>query len=106
MATITFINQINEFEKELNEQIHIHMMATKGRKCITMLDGFVLEKDDEKKFMKTCQKKFSTNGYKKLIPEINEKTELICFAGDVRYALKELLQQEYEKSESTIRVHG
>lgn len=53
MATITFINQINEFEKELNEQIHIHMMATKGRKCITMLDGFVLEKDDEKKFMKT-----------------------------------------------------
>lgn len=103
---ITFINQINEFEKELNEEIHIHMMSTKGRKCITMLDGFILEKEDEKKFLKTCQKKFSTNGYKKLIPEINEKTEVICFAGDVRYALKELLQKEYEKSESTIRVHG
>lgn len=56
--------------------------------------------------MKTCQKKFSTSGYKKLIPEINEKTEVICFAGDIRYALKELLQQEYEKGESTIRVHG
>jgi translation initiation factor 1 (eIF-1/SUI1) len=103
---ITFTNQINEFEKELHEQIHIHMMATRGRKCITMLDGFVLEKEDEKKFMKICQKLFSTNGYKKLIPEINEKTEVICFAGDFRYALKELLQQEYEKNDSTIHVHG
>jgi translation initiation factor 1 (eIF-1/SUI1) len=106
MTTITFNNQINDFEKELYEEIHIHMMATKGKKCITMLDGFVLEKEDEKKFMKMCQKKFSTNGYKKLILEINQKTEVICFSGDVRYALKELLQQEYEKSDSIIRVHG
>ena len=53
--------------------------------------------------MKLCQKQFSTSGYKKLIPEINEKTEVICFAGDVRYALKEI---EYDKSESSIRVHG
>ena len=104
--SITFTNQINEFEKELYEEIHIHMMATRGRKCITMLDGFVLDKEDEKQFMKTCQKKFSTNGYKKLIPEINDKVEVICFAGDVRYALKELLEKEYDKSESTIRVHG
>lgn len=104
--SITFTNQLQEFEKELYEEIHIHMMATRGRKCLTMLDGFVLDKDDEKQFMKTCQKKFSTSGYKKLIPEINDKVEVICFAGDVRYALKELLEKEYDKNESSIHVHG
>jgi hypothetical protein len=38
-------------------------------------------------------KKFFTSGYKKLIPEINEKTGVICFAGDVRYTLKEILEK-------------
>jgi hypothetical protein len=35
-----------------------YMMTTRGRKCITMLDGFILDKEDEKKFMKLCQKSF------------------------------------------------
>jgi translation initiation factor 1 (eIF-1/SUI1) len=95
-----------EFEEALNEKIHIHLLVKTARKCITIIDGLELTSEEEKTFLKTAKTKFATSGYKKLMTEYNEKTEVYCFFGDKRYEFVELLKDKFGKSNDVIHVHG
>jgi translation initiation factor 1 (eIF-1/SUI1) len=95
-----------EFENQINEKIHLHLMAKAGRKCLTVIDGLELSSEDEKKFLKLGKSKFSTTGYKKLMPEYNSKSEVYCFFGDHRNAFVELIKKEYGKQDNVFHIHG
>ncbi len=94
-----------ELEETLSEKINIYNMATHGRKSLTVITGLVLSKDDEKLFLSKGKEKFSTAGYKKIIPEYDSKNESYCFNGDKRLQCKELIMKLFDKSNDVFNIH-
>jgi translation initiation factor 1 (eIF-1/SUI1) len=108
MTTTTFNSTKDfDFEEQLNEQIHLHLKARTGRKCLTIIDGLTFDTEaDSKKFLKLAQTKFATSGCKKQMVEYNATTAVYCFSGDRRYDFVELIKAEYNKPDSVFKVHG
>ena len=105
-SSLTF-NVATDFEDQLNEKIHLHLKARKGRKCLTIIDGLHFDsKEDTKKFIKVAQAKFATSGCLKSMVEYNDKADVFCFAGDRRYEFVELIKKEYGKDDNVFQVHG
>ncbi len=111
MSTILNLNfgqedLFKEFQNQINEKIHLYLMSKAGRKCLTVIDGLELTPEQEKGFLKLGKTKLCTTGYKKLMLEYNNKTEVYCFFGDHRNSFAELIKKEYGKSDDLFHIHG
>lgn len=95
-----------DLDDSLNEKINIYMMPTFGRKCLTVVTGLRLSKEQEKLFLSKAKEKFSTAAYKKIIPEFDNNSDSYCFNGDKRLESKQLLIQLFDKSEHVFYIHG
>ena len=94
-----------ELEESLDEKIHIYNMQTHGRKSITVVIGLILSKENEQLFLTKAKDKFSTAGYKKIIPVYDQKREAFCFNGDKRLESKELIMKLFDKANDVFIIH-
>lgn len=98
-------NPLDDLNQKYDNIIHLFKQNTNGRKCITIIKGFDLDSEKEKKFLKLSKQKLSTNGFKKLIPEFGS-VEVFCFNGDKREDIKKFIMEEYNKTEDCFVIHG
>ena len=94
-----------DLEEALGGIIHIYNMPTHGRKSLTVVTGLVVDKKQEKLFLDKGKDKFSTAGYKKIIPEYDQKHESYVFNGDKRLDSKELIMKLFNYPEDKIIIH-
>ncbi len=94
-----------ELEESLSEKINIYNMQTHGRKSLTVVTGLILDKQQANDFLTKAKDKLSTAGYKKIIPEYDQKRESYCFNGDKRLECKELIMKLLNKSNDVINIH-
>lgn len=95
-----------DLDASLNEKINIYIMPTFGRKCLTVITGLNLSKEQEKLFLSKAKEKFSTAAYKKIIPEFDNHNESYCCNGDKRVESKELIIKLFDKSDHVFYIHG
>ncbi len=103
--SLSFFDASKELEEVLGEKINIYNMHTRGSKSITVITGLKLSKNEEKEFLSKGKEKFSTAGYKKIVPEFDQKNDSYCFPGDNRLGSKELIMKLFDKSNDCFNIH-
>jgi translation initiation factor 1 (eIF-1/SUI1) len=90
-----------------DNEIHLHLLIN-GRKKITAINGLTFKGGlkEQKEFISYVQQKLGTSGYVKKMEEIDPKREQICFQGDKRDDIINILVNKYGHSESNIHKHG
>ncbi len=107
-----FENILKENENRLNEKyeniIYIHKRMRNGRKCMTYIQNFNLDKDESKKFLSNTQKILNSSGSYKTDKNDEEfsSEKVYIFNGDHRDKIKEILINEYKIDEENIKFSG
>lgn len=104
----TFVERydpIKDLDELLGEKINIYNMSTRGRKSLTVVTGLDLNMEDEKIFLSRGKERFSTAGYKKMVPEFDQKDESYCFNGDKRLECKQLIMELFHKHHDVFYIH-
>jgi len=98
----------NDVEEDLNDFdniIHIYSHKIKNKNT-TVLNGLKFnDKTESKQFITYIKKKFGIAGYEAFIEKINDKNNVCVFSGDYREKIKDVLINEYNKSDENIEIH-
>ncbi len=98
----------NRLKDKLENNIYIHKRMRNGRKCITYIQNFKLDKDESKVFLSNVQKVLNSSGSYKTDKKDEEfsSEKVYIFNGDHRDKIKEILINEYKIDEENIKFSG
>ena len=99
----TDLNIEDELNNNYNNKIHIRYQQRNKRKGITIIEGFELENDIKKKFIKKFKKEFCCSGCEK---KDENGEDIFQFQGDHRENVKLIIQNNYNINSDNIIVHG
>ncbi len=98
-------NDTNENLNDYDNIIHLHTYKIK-KKNATIIDGLkFINVEEIKKFMTNVKKKLGIAGYEANIEQFNEKEKVFVFTGDNMVKIKNILINEYGKSDEHIIIH-
>ncbi|KII63199.1 Protein translation factor SUI1 [Thelohanellus kitauei] len=101
-SNITFGDDLDLKQSELQTVIHVRIRPRAGRKCDTFLEGLPT-KYDLTKILKALRKKFHCNG---AIVKREDLTEFIQLTGDQRKNIEKFLLENKFANPSDIKMHG
>jgi translation initiation factor 1 (eIF-1/SUI1) len=107
-----FENILKENENRLNEKyeniIHLHKRMRNGRKCMTYIQNFKLDKEESKNFLSNVQKTLNSSGSYKIDKKDEDfsSEKVYIFNGDHQNKIKEILISEYKIDPENIKFSG